>query len=172
MPVLPDEDDSAWNNNQTWQVAYLFVALGDIAATRKLLLALPLLIERASYGDPGEMMSDLCHQLEEIVAPDLKYLIRVCTDCAQSPRPGARLWALFELGRLCEFQSLQTLIDALQDEKQMVREQACASLGNLCYTNPDCREETIKSLQNYSQNLPPGNEKETAIEQIEYIKSL
>lgn len=44
---LPDEHDAAWRQRDTWERAYLFVALGDLAAARSLRPAAQLLLERA-----------------------------------------------------------------------------------------------------------------------------
>src|ERR1700704_5319285 len=55
LPPLPDEDDPAWEQDATWQMAYRFVALAQVSATRRLKPAIRLLLERACYGDPGEM---------------------------------------------------------------------------------------------------------------------
>src|SRR5438067_11781802 len=69
LPPLPDEDDPAWEQDETWQKAYQFVALAQVAATRRLKPAIRLLLERACYGDPGEMFRWLRHASDAIVNP-------------------------------------------------------------------------------------------------------
>jgi hypothetical protein len=92
---LPPESD--WSQSD-WPSAQLFVALGDLAAKRRLRAAAPLLLERASLGDPGEMMRGLRHTLEAIFKPDWPALVAVCVSQLESRAPGARLWALDQLG--------------------------------------------------------------------------
>jgi len=71
IPPLADEDDPCWNSDEYWhKVAYPYLALWNIAAERQLRAAIPLMLERACFGDPGEIMRNLCHALEAIVKPD------------------------------------------------------------------------------------------------------
>src|SRR6266545_6271313 len=85
LPVLPDEQDAAWEDERTWyDLADRFVALADVAAHRRLYSAIPLLLERASYGDPGEMMRGLRHSLEAIVNPDWHRLTDICIQMAEA----------------------------------------------------------------------------------------
>lgn len=172
LPVLPDEDDPAWDDDQTWSLIDLFLALADTAAARKLRAALPLLFERACYGDPGETMRGLRHQLEKIVEPEWGILTEACIQAATFPQPGARLWAIDELRRLHDKRSLQTLINGLQDQKLMIREEACNSLESLCRTNSDCRELAIEALEKYVAEQSTENEKRGGLESIENIRSL
>src|SRR5688572_29865330 len=65
IPPLVDEDDASWNDNAYWMgVAYPYLALAGVAAERRLLPAIGLLLERACFGDPGETMRGLRHDLE------------------------------------------------------------------------------------------------------------
>lgn len=62
LSPLADEVDPAWDDERYWvESGYLYVALSDIAAERKLRPAARLLLERACNGDPGEMMRGLRH---------------------------------------------------------------------------------------------------------------
>ena len=150
LAVLPDEDDPAWDDERTWREhADLYVALADVAAARRLRPALRLLLERASYGDPGEMMRGLRHSLEEIVAPDWQVLTDACMEATTYPQRGARLWAVSELGVLRDARALQTLIDALNDPADEVRLMACKSLKMVCQTNPLCRAPATEALTRY-----------------------
>jgi hypothetical protein len=82
FPPLPDEDDPAWDQDATWQEAYRFVALSDVAASRRLTPAIRLLLDRACYGDPGEMFRGLRHAVEAIVNPRWSELADICLDAA------------------------------------------------------------------------------------------
>ncbi len=125
LPLLADEDDPCWETKEYWhQVAYPYLALWNIAAQRRLQAAVPLILERACYGDPGEIMRGLCHALEAIVAPNYEELSEPCLIAVQSPRPGARLWAIFQLRRLREPRALPLLEKALRDPAERVRDEA------------------------------------------------
>lgn len=97
FPPLPDEDDPAWEQDATWQEANRFVALADISAARRLKPAIRLLLDRACYGDPGEMFRGLRHACEAIVNPNWSELTVICLEAAQSARLGTRLWAIDQL---------------------------------------------------------------------------
>ncbi|BDI33494.1 hypothetical protein CCAX7_55450 [Capsulimonas corticalis] len=129
MPVLPDEGDPAWSDERTWRDhADLFVALADIAAERRLRPAVLLLLERACFGDPGEMMRGLRHRLEAIVNPDWDFLTEACIIAAKLPQRGARLWAVSELGVLRDQRALPVLEEALRDEAAEIRSEAARSI--------------------------------------------
>src|SRR5258708_5205185 len=98
LPVLPADVDDTWGfNSPWWETSEQFLAFADLAAERRLRTAIPLLLGRACYGDPGEIMRGLRHALERIVAPDYDALTPLCIDAAASSQPGARLWAVAEL---------------------------------------------------------------------------
>lgn len=97
LAPLPDEASAEWDDDDTWDRANRFMALADVAAARRLRAAIPLLLERASFGDPGEMMRGLRHALEAIVNPDWPALATICIERAASGRSGTRLWALEQL---------------------------------------------------------------------------
>src|SRR5438477_2682876 len=62
IPALADEDDPIWNDKEYWRdTAEVFLALSDISAKRRLRPSIRLLLERACYGDPGEIMRGLRH---------------------------------------------------------------------------------------------------------------
>jgi hypothetical protein len=125
IPPLADEDDPCWDREDYWQqVAYLYLALWKIARERRLRAAIPLMLERACYGDPGEIIRSLCHALEAIVAPNYGELSEPCLAAARSPRPGARLWAIFLLKRLREPRALPVFEQVMKDPAARVREEA------------------------------------------------
>lgn len=131
LEPLPDETSTTWSTPDTWGRAYLFVALADIAAQRRLTEAAPLLLERASYGDPGSMMRDLRHALEGIFDPDWNSLTELCVRLSSSSRPGTRQWCVEQLGTGADPSSEGPLRSRLADEAPLVREAAQRALARL-----------------------------------------
>jgi HEAT repeat protein len=126
---LADENDPCWEDEGYWhRVAYPYLALWNIAAERRLRAAVPLILDRACFGDPGEIMRDLCHALEAIVQPDWPELTGPCVAALGSPRPGTRLWAAGQLGRLRDPAALPALERAARDEVAEVRDWAAAAV--------------------------------------------
>src|SRR5690349_13390208 len=79
IPPLPDEDDnSAWDQSYWDDVAYHYLALWQVACGRRLREAIPLILDRACFGDPGETMRGMCHVLEGIVQPNWSELTPYC----------------------------------------------------------------------------------------------
>lgn len=132
LAPLADESDDCWNDaGYRREAAYLYVALGDIAAARKLRAAVPLLLEKASFGDPGEMMRGLRHTLEAIMAPDWRALASICVTALESSRAGTRLWAAEQLRVLKDPSASAALKRAMQDGVPEVREAAEAAWNAL-----------------------------------------
>jgi HEAT repeat protein len=131
VPPLADEDDPCWDSEDYWhRVAYPYLALWSVAAERRLRPAVPLLLERACFGDPGEIMRNLCHALEAIVEPNWSELTGPCIAALRSPRAGTRLWAAHELQRLRDPDALPALEEAVRDEVAEVRESARTALAS------------------------------------------
>lgn len=105
---LVDEDDPSWD----WELAYRYVALGDVAAQRRLQPAVRLLLDRACFGDPGELMRGLRHTLEAIMNPDWAALAEICIDAACEGRRGTTLRAVDQL-LVLEDQRARPLFEAL-----------------------------------------------------------
>ena len=119
---LPDEDDPAWDDDQFWIDAALpFDALARVACTRKLLEAVPLILDKMCYGDPGETMRPVCHGFEYIVNPDWEKLFPHYSKATESARRGTRLWSLFCLARLRSEQARPIFERCLTDSDDQVR---------------------------------------------------
>lgn len=132
LPPLADENDAVWNDPSYWtDFAYLYVALCDVAAERKLRPAVRLLLERACNGDPGEMMRGLRHSFERIFNPDWRALAEVCMELCGSRRPGTRIWATHQLLILDDPRAEKVFERALHDEHDWVRSHAAAGLERL-----------------------------------------
>lgn len=128
LPPLADEHDTCWQNEEYWNgVVFPYLALADLAATRRLRPAIPLLLERACYGDPGEIMRGLRHNLEAIVAPNYAELTDVCLDAAHSSRFGTRLWAIDELAVLADARARAIFEEAVVTGPELIR--SCAMIG-------------------------------------------
>ncbi len=93
--------------------------------------ALRLLLDRACYGDPGEIMRGLRHSLEAIVDPDWPALADVCLEAARSPRPGTRLWAIDQLAILDDARARPVFEDAVAHAPEEIRERAQMGLDRL-----------------------------------------
>ena len=154
LKPLPPELSDAWSSDATWAKAHLFVALADLAAKRKLRAAAPLLLERASLGDPGEMMRGLRHSLEKIFKPDWPALTQVCITQLQSGPAGARLWALDQLGVLRDPKSLEAILARLTDEQAEVREFARQAAVMLCDGEAGLAATAIKALEVANARVP------------------
>ena len=64
LTPLKDEDDPAWNDDRYWNSeAYRFLALANESYRRRLFPAIRMLLDRACFGDPGEIMRGLRHCL-------------------------------------------------------------------------------------------------------------
>jgi HEAT repeat protein len=129
IPPLADEDDPCWSDDGYWhRVAYPYLALWNVAAARQLRAAVPLILDRACSGDPGEIMRNLCHAVEAIVTPDWSALTDACVAALASCRTGTRLWAAHELGRLRDPAAIPALERAALDAVPEVREWAASAL--------------------------------------------
>lgn len=132
LPPLADEVGTVWDEqSHWWGVANLYVALGDVAAERKLRPAVRLLLERACNGDPGEMMRGMRHSFEAVFNPDWKALADVCMELCRSPRQGTRVWASHQLMILDDPRAEKLFESALHDENEWVRSHAAAGLRRL-----------------------------------------
>ena len=131
FPPLPDEDDPAWEQDATWQDANRFVALEDVAAARRLKPAIRLLLDRACYGDPGEMFRGLRNACEAIVNPNWSELADICLEAARSARLGTRLWAIDQLAILDDERARPVFEEASGSPPQEIKRRAEIGLGRL-----------------------------------------
>jgi hypothetical protein len=139
-------------------------ALADVAAQRKLTSAVVPLLEKASYGDPGEMMRGLRHQLEAIVAPDWQRLVHICLGLSKHPHRGTRLWSIHQLGVLQEAETLDYLAEALNDSADLVRLEGCGSLVMLCQSNSQCRDTALSALRKFKERSKGSSQDYSAAE--------
>ncbi len=136
VAALSDEGDPVWDGEEYWQVtAEVYLALSDVSAKRRLRPAIRFLLERACYGDPGEIMRGLRHSLEAIAAPDLTYLADICIDLASSPRKGTRLWAIEQLTILEDPRAKSIFERAIGTEPYNISEAAERGLERLARVN-------------------------------------
>jgi len=148
LPVLPDEDDPAWDEPHTWHGhAYVYLALADSVRARRLRAGVPLLLERACSGDPGEIMRGLRHTLEAAYAPDYEALQPVCLAALISPQSGARRWAANELGLVGDAQALHALVARLEDDRKEVRGEVRHALARIGIREPSCHAPALAALQ-------------------------
>jgi hypothetical protein len=132
IPPLADEHDATWEDEAYWvAVAYPYLALADVVAERGLCRGMSLLLERASFGDPGEIMRGLRHNLEAIAKPDWEILTDVCLLAARSERRGTRLWAIDQLVVLDDPRAKPVFEEALHDGSEEIRSLAEVGLARL-----------------------------------------
>jgi hypothetical protein len=132
LPALVDESDASWNSDAYWHdVAYPYIALADVAAQRRLRPAIRLLLDRACFGDPGEIMRGLRHSLEAIVNPDWHALADECIAAARSPRSGTVLWAMHQLAVLEDAGARPVFEHALSSPEPQIRDFARVGLDRL-----------------------------------------
>jgi hypothetical protein len=132
LPPLADESDACWHDDDYWKrTAYPYLVLVDVTATRRLRPAIRLLLERACYGDPGEIMRGLRHGLEAIINPDWSFLATICLEAARSPRLGTRLWAIDELTVLKDPRSKPIFEEAVRNGPEEIRWRAEIGLERL-----------------------------------------
>lgn len=149
LPVLPDEEDSAWKSEEIYEKVFLYLALADQIRQRRLREGVSLLLKRASYGDPGEMMRGLRHTFEAAFSPDWAALADVCMEAAKYPERGARLWAVEELARLRDPRSMSILAEALTDTAKIVCMEAADGLRNLAVQHPEFQEQVHRLLERH-----------------------
>lgn len=132
LPALRDEDDPVWDDEVYWSgVAYPFLALADVAAERRLWPAVRLLLDRACFGDPGEIMRGLRHSLEAIANPDWAELAEICIAAIATGRPGTVLWAADELAILDDPRAFPVFEKLRHSEHERIREVAERGLERL-----------------------------------------
>jgi hypothetical protein len=136
VPALADEGDPAWSKEAYWlDTAEVYMALSDVSAERRLQASIPLLLERACYGDPGEIMRGLRHRLEAIVAPDWARLADICLELASSPRKATRLWAIDQLAILEDPRAKSLFERAIKTEPPWIAEAAARGIERLARTS-------------------------------------
>jgi len=132
IPALPDEDDPAWDQAFWSDIAYPYLALCGVSCARGLRKAIPLILDRICFGDPGETMRGMCHVFEGIVKPNWFELTPYCVAALSSKRPGTRLWAAHQLARLRDPASLSELEAVANDPVPRVRECIEMALESTC----------------------------------------
>src|SRR5687768_14610154 len=81
LPVLPDENNEQdthpdgskqhhWDDPETYSLLCRYLALVHIVHDRKLRAGVPLLMERASYGDMGESMRGIWGDFRRVFGLD------------------------------------------------------------------------------------------------------
>ena len=129
---LPDETDPCWRDLNFWRRdPTRYMELADLAQLRKLRPAIRLLLDRACFGDPGEMMRVLRHRLEAIANPDWTFLADVCLEAAQSGRLGTQLWAIDQLAILNDPRARSTFMQAIDRGPDSICEAAKTGLRRL-----------------------------------------
>lgn len=119
---LPDESDSRWNDEAfSFTSAYRFRGLAQVARLRKLRPAVRLILERASYGDPGETMRGLRHVFEGIYGPEWNLLADEYLALARAERLGTRMWAIAGLQVLDDPRAVPVFEASLREDPKDIR---------------------------------------------------
>ncbi|GEM_PF-7019918 len=134
LPPLADETDACWNSDEYWRgAAYPFLALADVAAKRRLKPAVRLFLERACYGDPGEIMRGLRHTFEAIYNPDWTSLADEYLAVARAERLGTRLWAIDGLTVVEDARAVPVFEASVREDPEEIRWRAEVGLERLLH---------------------------------------
>lgn len=145
MEPLPDEYASAWDEESFWtNVAYRFLGLAKVAGQRKLRPAIRLILERASYGDPGESMRSLRHVFEEICNPDWVSLANEYFALARAKRLGTRLWAIASLTVVDDPRAVPVFEASLKEDPEDIRFWAEIGLKRLLHPERIAEETALQ----------------------------
>jgi hypothetical protein len=140
LPALADEDDPAWNSDGYWErIAYPYLAFADAAAERKIRRAARPLLERASYGDPGEIMRGLRHPLEAIFNPDWAALADEYLAVARWERLGTRMWAIAGLAVVDDPRAAMVFEASIREDPEDIGAYAAIGLKRLARGRPPAR---------------------------------
>jgi hypothetical protein len=144
---LPDgqEIDGGWVEDEPYDRLELLIALADQIGERRLLAGIAPLYERASLGDGAEFMQSIRHGPEQAVAPDFGRLTEILRPLAAHERPGCRLWVVRELGVLRDPSALGEMLGALDDDAELVRDEACMSLGMIWSSLDNVRRAAVEN---------------------------
>lgn len=116
LDPLPDESDPGWHEEpfELFDEAGLFVALADQVGERRLTPGIGLLLDKACFGDPGEMMRGLRHALEAACDGNWSLLAETCAGRAGSvrPAPGCGRWPRLRFSAI-RFSSKSFEVDSL-----------------------------------------------------------
>lgn len=136
LTPLVDETDALWTSEEYYRTnAYPFMALADIAAKRRLRPAVRLLLERACYGDPGEIMRSLRHVFEAIYKPDWTSLADEYLALARAERLGTRLWAIDGLMVMDDARAVPVFEASSREDPEAIR--SLAQIGLKRLLNPE-----------------------------------
>jgi len=157
LPELPDGEDGPWfgekgylwAQQETLQNADLYLALARHVAVRRLKPGVRFLLERASYGDFGEIMRGMCHIFEAAFKGHYSELGDLCSELMHYPRPGTKLWALDQLARLRDRRAIPELLKALYYPVGPLCEYACMYLEWYYRDFADDRDEIERGLKRY-----------------------
>ncbi|WP_338874935.1 hypothetical protein WBJ53_04875 [Spirosoma sp. SC4-14] len=130
LPPMPDEDDNLWDYTKTWYEAEVFLADVNYAARHHLESVIPILYQKACYGDPGEILRGVFkNSVYDIASRDEEKVIHYAVQAYKSIRNGTRYWAVYSLSFFKDLpQAHSILVDALLDSEHQIRSFAEYSL--------------------------------------------
>lgn len=132
IPPLADESDSCWSRDDYWQsVAYLYLALARLARSRGLRRAMRPLLERAPYGDPGQITCEFHDEFKGMYAGDAAGLADEYLALARSERLGTRMSAISGLTELDDPRAKAVFEDSVRTDPPEIREIAAMGLERL-----------------------------------------
>ena len=157
LPGLPDEDDGPWfgsfglmwQQEQTLKNADLYLALARHVAKRRLKPGVRLLLERASYGDFGEIMRGLHHTFEAVYGGQYAELANLCAELMQHLRLGTKVWALDQMTRLRDRRAIPELLKAVYEPTDFLFESACMYLSSFYKDFSEERSEIERVLSTF-----------------------
>lgn len=148
------ESDARWHEEpfELFDDAGLFVALAEQVGERRLAQGIGLLLDKACFGDPGEMMRGLRHALEAACDSNWSLLADTCASRAGSARPGTRLWAMAEIAILRDPVLVGVIRGRLADVEPDVRNEAIRAASMLAQQHPSEARTLLPDLRTMTES--------------------
>jgi hypothetical protein len=167
LPPLADEEDECWNTDNYYVSAlFPFLAFAGVAAKRRLRPAVRLLLERASYGDPGETMRGMRHSFEAIFNPDWESLGDEYLALARSERLGTRLWAIDCLVVLDDSRAVPVFELSVDEDPEEIRHLAEMGLKRILHPEKIAAERAEREVKRRQERQERLNREVEADAQI------
>jgi len=132
--------DPGWDDRTAFDGLCRLLAISDALGERQLVEGIPALMALAPLEDPWDLTQGLRHGIERAVNGDWHRLTNLLLPLTSHDRPGARRWAIDELGLLRDAAAVDALLAvAASDPEAIVRASTYSALA-LHGGGPDSRQ--------------------------------